>query len=68
MKDERTRTLYLPHGGTVQIPMPGSRARFAVNPPSVLAESDGTSRIPTLIIGLAVGLAIGAVAVWYWKR
>ena len=67
MNNERTRTLILPHGGTVQIPMPGSKARFAVNPPSVLADSDGSSRLPTILIGIAIGCAIGAAAVWYWK-
>jgi len=67
MNNERTRTLFLPHGGTVAIPMPGSKARFAVNPPSVLAESDGTSRLPTVLIGIAIGIAIGATAVLYWK-
>lgn len=63
----QTRTLYLPHGGTVEIPLPGSKARFAIKPSSVLADG-GYSRWPTVMVGLAVGFAVGAVVVWYWKR
>ena len=62
------RTLVLPHGGTVDIPLPGSKARFSMNPPSVLAESDGTSRLPTVLVGIAIGIAVGAAAVWYFKK
>ena len=43
-----TRTLYLPDGGTVQIPLPGSDARFQMNAPSALAFAGGDSRVPTL--------------------
>ena len=67
MSDGQTRTLYLPHGGTVEIPLPGSKARFAIKPSSVLADSGG-SRLPTILLGLAVGFAMGAAVVWYWKR
>lgn len=63
----QVRTLRLPHGGTVQIPLPGSKARFAINPSSVLADG-GPSRLPSILLGVAVGFAVGAAVVWYWKR
>ena len=64
-----TRTLYLPNGGTMEIPLPGSDARFAVNPPSALAFADGGSRLPTLMVGVLLGAVAGAAAtVWYLNR
>jgi hypothetical protein len=64
-----TRTIYLPNGGTMEIPLPGSNARFEVNPPSALAFSDGGSRVPTLMVGVILGAVAGTViTVWYLKR
>lgn len=64
-----TRTLYLPDGGTVQIPLPGSDARFSMNAPSALAFSGGDSRLPTLMIGFLFGAVAGTVAtVWYLHK
>lgn len=61
-----TRTLYLPDGGTLEIPLPGSSARFEMNPVS-LSLADG-SRLPALLIGALVGVGIGiGVTVWYLR-
>lgn len=69
MRNEQTRTLYLPHGGTLEIPLPGSKARFSINPATALAESDGSSRLPSIMIGVVIGVAIGAAAAaWYFKK
>lgn len=62
-----TRTLYLPDGGTLEIPLPGSSARFEMNPGGALAFADG-SRLPALLIGALVGVGIGiGVTVWYLR-
>ena len=64
-----TRTLYLPDGGTVQIPLPGSNGRFEMTPPSALAFAGGDSRLPTLMIGILLGATAGvAVTAWYLNR
>lgn len=63
------RTLYLPDGGTVQIPLPGSDARFQMNAPTALAFAGGDSRLPTLMVGVLLGAVAGtAITVWYLKR
>lgn len=62
-----TRTLYLPDGGTMEIPLPGSNARFEMNPAGVLAFAGG-SRLPTLLLGALIGTGIGiGVTVWYLR-
>lgn len=64
-----TRTLYLPDGGTVQIPLPGSDARFSMNAPSALAFAGGDSRLPTLMVGVLLGAVAGtAITVWYLNK
>jgi hypothetical protein len=64
-----TRTLYLPNGGTMEIPLPGSNARFEVNPPTSLSFSDGSSRLPTIMVGVLLGAAAGAaITVWYLRH
>jgi hypothetical protein len=66
MAARNTRTLYLPNGGTLEIPLPGSNARFEVNPPSALSFADGGSRLPTLVVGVLLGAVAGtAITVWY---
>lgn len=66
MAASNTRTLWLPHGGSLEIPLPGSNARFEMNPPSALSFSDGNSRMPTVLVCLVVGAVAGAaVTVWY---
>lgn len=63
---KNTRTLWLPNGGTVEIPLPGSSARFEMNPVS-LSLADG-SRLPTLLLGAAIGAGIGiGLTVWYLR-
>ena len=62
-------TLALPGGGAVDIPLPGSSKTFVIRSSSVLADSDGASRLPLIIGCLAVGVAIGVGAtVWYTRR
>lgn len=65
-----TRTIYFPDGGTGQIPLPGSDARFALNPNgSALSLADGSSRVPTLMVGILLGAVAGtAITVWYLNR
>lgn len=64
---KNTRTLWLPNGGTVEIPLPGSNARFEMNPSGSLAFADG-SRLPTLLLGAALGAGIGiGLTVWYLR-
>lgn len=66
--DGNVRTLVLPDGGTLTIPLPGSKARFIHKPGSLLADSESRP-IPTLVIGIVLGAAVGAgVAVWYMGR
>ena len=67
MNDTGTRTFYLPDGGTLSIPLPGSRAKFAHKPGGLLAEADSRT-VPTLLIGIVLGAAVGAGAVvWYMR-
>jgi hypothetical protein len=64
---KNTRTLYLPNGGTMEIPLPGSTARFEMNPGGALAFADG-SRMPPLLLGALIGAGIGiGVTVWYLR-
>jgi hypothetical protein len=66
--DGNVRTLVLPDGGTLTIPLPGSKARFAHKPGGLLAESESRT-VPTLLIGIVLGAAVGAgVAVWCMRR
>jgi hypothetical protein len=59
------RDLVLPSGGTLQIPLPSAKSgRITVKPPKGLGESVHESKLP-LIIGVAVGVAIG-VGATYW--
>ena len=67
-KDTNVRTLVFPNGGTMDIPLPGSNARFALRPGSALNAPDGSSRIP-IFVALAIGLVIGVTATaWYFHR
>lgn len=63
---KNTRTLWLPNGGTVEIPLPGSSARFEMNPVSLSLA--GGSRLPTLLVGAVIGAGIGVgLTVWYLR-
>ncbi len=64
------RTLLLPSGGTMDIPLPGSKARFAVRQKSLLADAETCPHLAsTVMICLAVGAAIGVgAAAWYYSR
>ena len=65
---KNTRTLRLPDGGTIEIPLPGSNARFEMNPVASLSFVDGSSRLPTLLVGALVGAGIGiGLTVWYLR-
>lgn len=62
-----TTALSLPDGGVMEIPLPGSKGRFAVRAPSLLGQ-DGSSRLP-IVIGIVVGVAVGVAATaWYMSR
>ena len=66
--DGNVRTLVLPDGGTLTIPLPGSKARFAHKPGGLLAES-ASRTVPTLLIGIVLGAAVVAgVVVWRKRR
>lgn len=61
-------TLALPDGGTVDIPLPGSTKNFAINPPSLLSSSDGGSRLPLILVGVVIGVALGVgLTAWYMR-
>lgn len=65
---KNTRTLRLPDGGTMEIPLPGSNARFEMNPSASLSFADGSSRLPTLLVGALVGAGVGiGLTVWYLR-
>ncbi len=58
-----TRTLVLPNGGTIEIPLPGSAARFAMKPGGVLAAADACPNLmPTIMIGVVLGIGLGVAA------
>lgn len=67
--DGNTRTLSFPNGGTMDIPLPGSKARFAMRPGSMLASSESCPTKIVLITGIVLGVAVGVgVAAWYHSR
>jgi len=67
MASSNTRTLVLPNGGTMDIPLPGSAARFAMKPPSALAAAEACPRmIPTIAVGILIGVAVGVAATAYY--
>lgn len=63
------RSLVLPSGGSLEIPLPSSKqTRITVKPPKGLGESVHESKLP-LFIGVACGLAIGiGVTIWVLRR
>ena len=67
MASPNTRTLILPNGGTMEIPLPGSVARFAMKPPSALASAESCPRmVPTIAVGLILGIAVGVAATAFY--
>lgn len=64
------RTLVLPGGGTLDIPLPGSRGQFAIRQSTALASSETCPRlVTTVLITLVLGAVIGVGATaWYLKR
>lgn len=63
------RTLTLPSGGTIDIPLPGSKSEFAIHQPSILHDSDGNTNVPLLVAGIVIGVAVGVAATtWYMRR
>lgn len=67
--DGNTRTLMFPNGGTMAIPLPGSKARFMMKPGSVLSDSASCPARITLLAGIVLGLAVGVgVTAWYVSR
>ncbi len=63
MASSNTRTLILPNGGTMEIPLPGSDARFAMRPAGVLAAAESCpAMVPTIMIGVVLGVAVGVAA------
>ncbi|MBV8722253.1 MAG: hypothetical protein JO277_08895 [Candidatus Eremiobacteraeota bacterium] len=65
--DGNVRTLVLPDGGTVDIPLPDSRSRFVVKSGGILSEAPGRT-FPTLLVGVVLGVAVGIGATaWYFR-
>lgn len=63
MAAANTRTLVMPNGGTMEIPLPGSDARFAMRPAGVLAAAESCpAMVPTIMIGVVLGVAVGVAA------
>lgn len=62
------RTLVLPNGGTIDIPLlPGGRRRFEIKRPSVL-HGPGGSRVPIIVASVVIGVVIGVgAAAWYYR-
>jgi hypothetical protein len=66
--DGNTRKLVFPNGGTMDIPLPGSKARFAMRPGGMLADSESCPARLTLIVGIVLGVAVGVGATaWYLR-
>lgn len=67
--DGHVRTLILPSGGTMDIPLPGTNIqRFAIRPGNTLSDATHSPKL-SLVIGLVLGAAIGVgVTVWYLKH
>lgn len=64
--DGNTRTLTFPNGGTMQIPLPGSKARFEMRPGSALSDAPACPARTSLVIGLVLGVAVGVGAAAWW--
>lgn len=62
----QTTALSLPDGGTLEVPLPGGKGRFLIKAPSLLAASDGTSRLPLILVGIAIGVTVGVTATVYY--
>lgn len=68
--DSDVRTLVLPGGGSIQIPMPGSKAAPSIRRASSFADADSCPHLgATVIVSVVVGVAIGAtVTAWVLHR
>jgi hypothetical protein len=65
--DGNVRTLVLPHGGTIDIPLPGARGEFAIRQGSFSGTCPNL--LPTVLIPLVFGLAVGiGVTAWWMHR
>lgn len=64
------RTLRLPDGGTIDIPLPGAPGQLAVRAGSPLADAAACPHlVPTILIPLVLGALIGVgVTVWVLRR
>lgn len=62
------RRLTLPHGGTLDIPLPGSNGEMTMRPAGALAAADGGSLIPAILIGVVVGVGIGVGLTYYFQH
>lgn len=62
------RKLFLPSGGSIEIPMPGSKGSLTIKQGSMLRDAALSSRAPVLLIGVVIGVAVGATAVaWHYR-
>jgi len=69
MAASNTRTLVMPNGGTMEIPLPGSDARFSMRPAGALAASESCpAMVPTILIGVVLGVAVGVAATAIYLR
>jgi len=67
--EANVRTLRLPDGGTMDIPLPGSKARFSMRPGSMLSSPDGSFPVVPVMLGVVLGVALGVGATaWYMRR
>lgn len=63
------RTLTLPGGGTLDIPLPGADSRFAIRSGSSALAGTPPRLAATIAISVTVGVALGVVAtVWYLRQ
>lgn len=64
-----TRELKLPHGGVIEIPLPGAGGKQVTVRPPTLADSGVCPHLAgTVIICLVIGAAVGAIAATAWAN
>jgi len=62
------RKLILPSGGSISIPMPGAKGSLTIKQGSMLRDAAMQSRLPVVLVGVVIGVAIGATAVaWHYR-
>jgi hypothetical protein len=62
------RRLILPSGGYIEIPLPGSKGSLTIKQGSMLRDAAMASRVPVILVGIVIGVAIGATAMAWRHR